>query len=136
LGVGRKGANLLVYFLAFNLFFLPVLAEAVNWKLIAKSKNGNMSIFIDNESIRHISKTIVRARVKLSFEKMEPMKSKYIKEVINYREDSCSEKKRRSIKSSFYYSDGTIDTSKGQWQYIAPGTIDYVVHDYLCNKSK
>jgi len=62
--------------LAIGLFFLSTTAEGADWKLIAEGKTGNL-FFVDTESIKHISKTVVRAWIKQVYKEPEQFKSKY-----------------------------------------------------------
>jgi len=70
----------IIVFLALILFSIPTIAAGADWVLLAEGKRGT-TVFVDNESVRHISKNIVRARVR--FVKSEPVKfeAKFIKEI-------------------------------------------------------
>jgi len=61
--------SLSIFLLAIGLFFLSSISEGANWEKITKSEDCNTSVFVDTKSIRHISKTFVRAWIKILFDK-------------------------------------------------------------------
>jgi len=127
---------ILIILLALGLFFLSVTSEGADWKLIGKNKDGIL-IFVDTESIKHISKTVDRAWVKFSFEKPEPIDLTFLKSQLLYFENDCSEDKVRILQGMQYYTDGTYDDiPSGSWKYIAPDTINELIHNYLCKSKK
>jgi len=71
-----KVGNVLIWFSVFVLILISSEAKASNSILIGKTDQAY--IFIDKESINHISTDIVRAQVKYFFYIVEPFKSKYI----------------------------------------------------------
>jgi hypothetical protein len=130
--------EILIILLALGLFFLSTTAEGSNWEMVTKSKDGDsVLVFVDTESIKHISKTVVRTWVKFLFEKPEPTGLKFLKSQLVYSEYDCSEGKLRNLQAMEYYTDGTYeDFPSGSWKYIAPDTLYEAIHNYLCKSKK
>ncbi len=125
--------GILVFLLAIRLFFLSTTAEGADWKFIGRSISGN-SVFIDTESINHITKTLIQAWVQFSPKKP----TGNLKMQLSYEEHNCSEGKRRILRGTKYYIDGTYEDfpGTGKWEYIARYTLDKAIHDYLCIVTK
>ena len=131
--------SFIIILLSIGFFLLSASAEGANWKLITTDEEDNTSIHIDTESIRHISKTVVRAWVKILFEKPKPFDSKEKVESLGYEEHDCSETKKSILQVTNRYSDGTSATATNpakEWRYIIPETIESAIHNYLCKKGK
>ena len=121
------------------MLLLSISAEGANWEFITTDKDGNVSFYVDIESIRHISKTVVRAWVKLLCKKPGPFVSKEIVEALDYEEHDCVERKTCFLQIEHKYSDGTTKSETSpekEWRYVRPDTIESVVHNYLCKKGK
>ena len=132
--------GILIFLLTIGLFLLSASAEGADWKLIATSKEGD-TLYIDTGSIRHISKTVVRAWTKQVLKKPELSGSKEIVESLGYEEYDCAEMKKHNLQITFRYSDGTSDSITNpnpakDWSYITPDTVNSAIHDYLCKKGK
>ena len=111
--------------------------EAATWKPITESEDGNTSLFIDEESVQPSSSGVMRAWLKLVNKKPQDVESKLISSYLDYREFNCTERRARSLKTIYYYTDGTNDSSgEDQWLYVTPDTIQDGIYDYVCNKSK
>ncbi len=137
-----RASSILIYLLTAIFLFFSSIAEGANWEPISKSINEDQFIFIDTESIKHVSKNIVRVWVKLLFENPMPVYSrqekKFLTYALDYEEHDCSEEKSRSLQNVGYCTDGTNESISGsaEWQYIIPGSNTSFVHNYLCNKEK
>ena len=130
--------GILIFLLTIGLFLLSASAEGANWEFIVMDKEGDM-FYVDTESIRHISKTGVRAWGKIINKNPEPFDSKEIVVSLDYQEHDCIERKLCLLQVEHKYSDGTTDSMTfpvKKWSYIRPDTIESVIHNYLCKKGK
>jgi hypothetical protein len=110
--------------------------EAANWKPITESEDGNTSLFVDEESIQS-SSGVMRAWLKMVNKKPHDVECNLISSYLDYREFDCAERRARSLKTIYYYTDGTNDsTGEDEWLYVTPDTIQAGVYDYVCRKSK
>jgi hypothetical protein len=111
--------------------------EAADWKLITESEDGNTSLLVDEESIQPLSSGTMRAWLKLVNKKPQDVESKHISSYLDYREFDCAERRARSLKSIYYFTDGTNDSSgEDEWLYVTPDTIQAGIYDYVCKKSR
>lgn len=132
--------SFIIILLSIGFFLLSASAEGANWELITTDKDGNLSVYVDTESIRHISKTVVRAWIKIILKNPEPFGSKKIVETLDYEEHDCVEMKASLLEIYHKYSDGTTASvtakEKEFLRYIRPDTIESVIFNYLCKKGK
>lgn len=134
---GRKAVNVLIWLSVFGLFFLSIVAEGSDSILIEKTDQAY--VFIDNESIKHISDNIVRAWVKyFPHTVLEPFKAKYLHYYLSYYEFDCGEKKNRVLQTVFYYTDYTSeqDDREHQWSSLAPDTVESALFEYVCKNNR
>ena len=111
--------------------------EAANWKSITESDDGNTALFVDEESMQSSSDGIMRAWLKLVNKKPQDVETRLISSYLDYREFNCAERRARSLKTIYYYTDGTNDSSgEDEWLYVTPDTIQAGIYDYVCRKSK
>src|SRR3972149_10765431 len=132
-------ASFIIFLLSIGFFLLSASAEGANWEFIAKSKDGKVSCYVDTESIRHISKTVVRVWIKLLYKMPCPYGSKEIVEALDYEEHDFVESKTCFLQIEHKYSDGTTKSETSpekEWRYVRPDTIESVVHNYLCKQGK
>ena len=131
-------ASFIIFLLSIGFFLLSVSAEGADWEFVAINKDGDM-FYVDTESIRHISKTVVGARTKMIYKNPHPFHSKEIVEILDYEEHDCVERKQCRLQVTARYSDGTnrsANAPEKKWRYISPYTVDSIIHDYLCKKGK
>jgi len=131
--------GLFIFLLSIGFFLLSASAEGANWEFITTNEDVTLSWYIDTESIRHISNTVVRAWIKALYKKPKPFDSKEIVEAIGYEEHDCAEMKKNVLQIDHRYSDGTTVSTTNpvkEWSYITPDTIESVIHNYLCKKGK
>jgi hypothetical protein len=126
--------------IVFVLFFSITIAEAADWVLITSSNDGD-KIYIDEESIKHISKNTMQVWEKhvpegSTFEK--PFNSKKVTQLLVYREYDCDQKRKRKLQSNFYFEDGTKQEYQGpdEWSYVIPETVAEEIIQYLCKNGK
>jgi hypothetical protein len=120
-------------------FLIPTIAEGADWVSIGKTGDNTMEVFVDKESIKYVSKNIVRAWNKLVLLKPNEFHGKFVKKHFSFMEWDCNEIKKRSLQTSIYYSDGTSETesrSQTNWQYITPDTVEDSIFKYLCKNGK
>jgi hypothetical protein len=111
--------------------------EAANWKSITESEDGNTSLFVDEESIQLSSNGVMRAWLKLVNKKPQDVESKFISSYLDYREFNCAQRRARSLKTIYYYTDGTNESSgEDEWLYVTPDTIQDGIYVYVCRTSK
>lgn len=100
------------------------------WTLIPIVQEG-ADIFVDSKSIRHVSDSVVRLRLRYRYLSPKPFDSGYIEELRVYNEYDCNNKETYKILSSeahFRNGETKIDSSERQG-YILPHDV---VFRYLC----
>lgn len=134
----RKALGILPLLLTVVFSVVSTIAEGAEWKLISKSEDENISVFVDNESIKHISKNSVTVWVKMLFKEPVQIKTKQSKYAIyslGHEEHDCSVRKIKLLQLTFYYTDSTNDNAYPlEVHEVIPGTIQATTHDYLCKK--
>ena len=134
----KKGSSIITL-LTIGLLCLSNLSEGANWKLVGRSKDGNMSVSIDNDSIRQVSENIVRACQKSSYvkPKLSDAFKKTITEVLTCRQWDCDEEKYNDLQMTVRFIDGTEKTEKYEyalWHFIKQDSPEHDLYDYLCNQ--
>ncbi len=130
--------GILIFLLAIGLLFLSATAEGADWELVTVSKGNGDLWYVDKESIRHVSKTVVRAWYKDVLINPSPFNSKEIDELFIYKETNCIERKSSFLQIKHTYSDGTSESFMPpmEWRYIRPDTIESIIFNYLCKDKK
>lgn len=130
----RKAFGILSLLFIIVVSVVSTIAEGAEWKLISRSEDQNISVFVDNENIKHISENIIRAWVKMLLKEAVPINSKYATYTLGYEEHDCITRKIKLLQLTFYYTDGTNDNAnpKEEWVDIKPDTIQSAVHKFLC----
>lgn len=109
-------------------------ASEVQWTPVTKGQADAVKIFIDEKSIRHMSDTVVRLRLRYRYSSPNPFDSGYVDELVVYNEYDCNNKETYNILwSEAHFIDGVTkaDSSKRQG-YILP---DDAVFRFLCAHS-
>jgi hypothetical protein len=135
----RKKDFFVTALLAIGLLCLSPLTEGADWIPVGKSKDGNLSIAIDKESISHVSEDIVRSCQRFSYAKptLSSNSKKPITKLVACREWDCDNAKYNNLQITFHYADGTTDTETYKyplWHYIKEGTPDRDLSDYVCSE--
>jgi hypothetical protein len=124
-----------------SLVCLPERSNAADWVLVGKSQDGNMSAFIDRDSIIQTSGDIVKCRQKFSYAKPiflnNPKPKRPVRTLIAYREWDCSGEKYNDLQVTFCYANGTNETETYEyalWHYIKQGSVESDLFDYVCNQ--
>jgi Surface-adhesin protein E len=131
----KKAGSLSIYTFAIILFFASGIAEGANWGLV--SEYDDMNIYVDNESIKHLSETVVGAQFKIVYKEPTWVKSKSIDYYLIEQENNCSEKRYKIYQVKVYFTDGTNDTfTKKEEHDVNPDTFQYVIHEFICKQTK
>lgn len=101
------------------------------WTPVAIGRAGGVEIFVDEDSIRHVSDKVVRLRIKYRYVRPKPFDSGYVDQLVVYNEYNCDNKKTHKILwSEANYIDGGIKRDNLERQgYILP---DDAVFRYVC----
>ena len=109
--------------------------EAADWKLITESEDGNVSLFVDEASVQLSSNGFIRAWLKLANKQPQNVGPHLVSSYLDYREFDCAGKRARSLKTIYYYTDGTNEsTDEDEWLYVTPDSIQDGIHGYICRK--
>lgn len=115
---------------AFIFFFFSMEARAVNWKRLVTATNGD-SYYYDPQSIKRVSKDIVRVWVK----ELGPG-YKGLSCAIHLLEFNCSEKMLHDLPSTPYNRDGSFIGSFPRisfyWAFIAPDSAYELLFNIVC----
>jgi hypothetical protein len=107
--------------------------EAADWQRI--SAYEDRIIYIDNDSIKHISQNVTGAKFKIEFKKPSWVKLKSIAYYLIEQENNCSDKKYKVISLNVYYGDGTNETFEKNEEFsVNPDTFQDVIHRFMCEK--
>ena len=130
-------------FLSIVVLFLPCLfllsnqARGADWRLVVKSTGGNVSVSVDNSSVRWVSEDIVKSCQRFSYARPRLLNSaqKPVKEIVAYREWNCSEDTYNDVKVTFCYADGTKETENYKyalWHQVKQNSPEDYLQDYVC----
>jgi hypothetical protein len=102
-----------------------------HWTPVSKGRAGGAAIFVDEKSIRHVSDSLVRLRIKYRYSTPEPFDSGSIEELVVYNEYDCNNKDTyRILRSEAHFMDGRSETDLSERQgYILP---DDAVFRHVC----
>ena len=131
----KKAGSFSICMFAVILFFTSGMAEGANWGLVSEYDNTN--IYIDNESIKHISETVIGAQVKIVYKEPSWFKSKSIDYYLLEQENDCNEKKYKVYQVTVYFDDGTSDNLKTKEEHdVRSDTFQSAIYDFVCKKTK
>jgi hypothetical protein len=101
------------------------------WAPVSRNQAGGVAIFVDENSMRHVSDTVVRLRIKYRYSSPKPFDSGSIEELVVYNEYDCNNKDTyRILRSEAHFMDGGSETdSSERVGYILP---DDAVFRYVC----
>jgi hypothetical protein len=130
----KKTAILLIYMSVFFLAFVSNIAAGANWETI--SEDNLKGIYIDNDTLRHISETSVTAQFKIIFKEPLWVNLQSIAYYVIKEEHNCEENKYRVHQLIVYYNDGTsahFDTKEEL--AVKSDTFQSSIHYFICRKS-
>jgi predicted HNH restriction endonuclease len=129
------GRNFLIFMVAIMLLAIAGVAEGANWGFI--SKYEDTSIYINNETVKHVSENVIGAQFKIVYEKPSWIRSKAIDHYLIMQENDCSGKKYKVSKVTVYFDDGTNNTYDTKEEHdVRTDTFQSVIYDFLCKKKK
>lgn len=116
-----------------GLLLVSGIAMGSNWTEITITEKET-TYFLDKDSIRHSASGIITVWTKITFQKVDKNDSE--KEIIQYLEFDCNEKKVRVLQKDIFYSNGEYDHfgESVAWQYIPPDTLLETTFNYLCRR--
>jgi hypothetical protein len=107
-------------------------AKTTDWILV--SKQPSLHLYVERNSIEHVSGNTVRAWFTYVFTNPKAIGSKFIKKGLTYDEINCDRKTLQIIRVTFFLTDGTSEslTEKSAVTDIKPGSMSEVEYSYLC----
>jgi hypothetical protein len=114
------------------LLFTSCGPKEAQWVLI--KEDSSLSLFIEKNSIKHVSGGLARAWITFAFK--EPMKttSKSIRKAMSYDEVDCAKRTLQTRQVIFYFTDGTSQSLAKKLAVVGikPGSPGEAEYDYLC----
>jgi len=127
--------NFLIFVLAVTLFPIAGIAEGADWGFISEYEDTN--IYIDNETVKHISENVVDAQFKVVYKEPSWIRSKAVTYYLLRQETDCSGKKYRVSKATVYFDDGTNNSYDAKEEHdVRSDTFQSAIYDFLCKKKK
>ena len=131
----KKAWSLSVCMLAVIFVFVLSIAEGAIWERI--SEYDDTIIYINNESIRHISETVVRAEFKLVYKEPAWFNAKSIDYYLIEQENNCSEKRYKVYRLTVYFRDGTNNNFMTKEEHdVKSDTFQSAIYEFICKKTK
>jgi hypothetical protein len=105
-------------------------------KLIEIKDDPTLKLYVDQNSVKHVSGNIVRAWVTFAFKHPQKVGPKLVQRAVSYDELDCSKRTLQIIQVIFYFTDGTSQSlsSKSDSSNIASGSPAEFEFNYLCRK--
>ena len=105
-------------------------------KLIEIKDDPTLKLYVDQNSIKHVSENIVRAWFTFSYKQPQEIGSKLFQKAVSYDELDCAKRTLQIVQATFYFTDGTNQTlsDKLESSNIPPGTPGESEYNYLCKK--
>jgi hypothetical protein len=127
--------NFLIFVLAIMLFQLTGRAEGADWGFISEYEDTN--IYIDNETVKHISENVIGAQFKVVYKEPSWIRSKAVTYYLLTQENDCSGKKYKVSKVTVYFDDGTNNTYDTKEEHdVRSDTFQSAIYDFLCKNKK
>lgn len=106
--------------------------KTTEWILI--SKNPSVDLYVEKNSIKHVSRNIVRAWVTYVFKEPKAAGPKFIEKGLTHDEIDCDKKTLQVMRVTFFFTDGTSQslTEKLPGKDIKPGSTSALEYSYLC----
>jgi hypothetical protein len=131
----KKSGRFFICMSAFLLLFLSDVTAGTNWETI--SEDDSTVIYIDNDTIRHASETVVAAMFKIAYKEPFWVQSKSIRYYVIEEEHNCEENTYTVHQLLVYFNDGTnthFDTKEEM--AVKPDTFQSVTHYFICRKKR
>jgi hypothetical protein len=127
--------NCLIFVIAIMLLPVAGVAEAANWGFI--SEYEDTSIYIDNETVKHISENVIDAQYKVVYKEPSWIRSKAVTYYLLTQENDCSGRKYKVSKVTVYFDDGTSNTYDTKEEHdVRSDTFQSAIYEFLCKKKK
>ncbi len=106
-------------------------ASEGQWTPLQKGRGNGVKVFVDERSLKHLSDTVARLRIRYRYSTPEPFDSGYIEELVVYNEYDCrNEETYKILWSEAHFMDGkSKKDSSERLGYILP---DDAVFRYVC----
>jgi len=129
----KRRLNFLVFVLAVILFPIAETAKGADWGFVSEYEDTN--IYIDNETVKHISENVVDAQFKVVYKEPSWMRSKAVTYYLLTQETDCSGKKYKVSRVTVYFDDGTNNTFDTKEEHnVKSDTFQSAIYDFLCKK--
>jgi hypothetical protein len=140
--IAMQGKITIFAIFVFIVSFFPIEAKVVDWKYVGTGESALH--YYDPQSIKWVSKDIVRVWVKISYrgkgvqrhiKKFGP-EYKKLSYSISIWEFNCSEGKRNLVESTDYKQDGGVIHSYAydspSWHFITPDSMNEKLFNIVC----
>jgi hypothetical protein len=123
----------LVFMLAVTLLPIAGMAEGADWGFVSEYEDTN--IYIDNETVKHISENVTDAQFKIVYKEPSWIRSKAVTYYLLTQENDCSGKKYKVSKVTVYFDDGTSNTYDTKEEHdVRSDTFQSAIYEFLCKK--
>jgi hypothetical protein len=125
------------WILVLVVMLLPMagMAEGADWGFISEYEDTN--IYIDNETVKHVSENVIGAQFKIVYEKPSWIRSKAVTYYLLTQENDCSGKKYKVSQVKVYFDDGTINTYDTKEEHdVNSDTFQSAIYNFLCKEKK
>jgi hypothetical protein len=127
--------NSLIFVFAFILLPMAGMAQGADWGFVAEYEDTN--IYIDNETVKHISEDVTDAQFKIVYKEPSWLRSKAVTYYLLTQETDCRGKKYKVSKVTVYFDDGTNDTYDTKEEHdVSSDTFQSAIYGFLCKKKK
>lgn len=112
--------------------------ETADWIFMGKSRDSNVSGFIDKKDVKSVSGSIVRTSVKLEYIRGQTFKlRKTVSHAIGNEEIDCGARQAKTLQYTVYFTDGdSLSGSTTNWKFVIPKLILHNIYDYLCTNGR
>lgn len=131
----KKTGNFLIFVLTVMLFAITGMAEGADWGFISEYDDTN--IYVNNETMRHISENVIGAEFKIIYKEPSWIRSKAVTHYLITQENDCSEKKYRVSQVTVFFDDGTNNIFNTKEEHdVRSDTFQSAIYEFLCKKKK
>jgi hypothetical protein len=129
----------LFFFVLINIIYLTP-AWADRWTYVAESKSGNLTVYVDKNTIRSSGKTVVWWQLD-SYKNKLKGGNLTIYSTISKIEGDCIRDRQKDLYITYYdqkMGEGNMvldDNPPGEWIYNEPSSVWYAALRYVCEKS-
>ena len=129
----KRTVDFLILVITVMLFAPAGGAEGADWKFV--SEYEDMRIYIDNESLKHVSENVTGAQFKVVYKEPSWFRSKAITYYLITQENDCSEKKYTVSQVKVFFGDGTNNIFDTKEEHeVRSDTFQSAIYEFLCRK--